>query len=309
MLGAVLLSRLLQDDPTPIPASDLDSFFRAHRARNGSFERPIDRAILGGFSADRVGYAFVAGYRNALQALAPELEKEEIVALCATESGGNHPRAIETKLENNQLTGRKRWTTLGGRASSLLVVASIGTEGDRNRLRVVRVRADRPGVRIVPMAEAPFVPEIPHAEVHLDHVQVDDADVLPGDGYDRYLKPFRTVEDVHVHGALLGYLIGVARRASWPRETIEELAALVAAVRMLAGEEPLAPSTHIALAGVLAQAKRALERSEACWSLVDDETRTRWERDRAILGVAGKARDARREAAWRALEDGQPRSE
>ena len=309
MLAAVLLTRLLSDDPTPLAAVDLDSFFRAHRARNGSFERPIDRAILGGFSADRVGYAFVAGYRNALQALAPELDKEQVVALCATESGGNHPRAIETKLENNEVTGRKRWTTLGGRASSLLVVASIGEENGRNRLKVVRVRADRPGVRIVPMAEAPFVPEIPHAEVHLDHVKVDDADVLPGDGYDRYLKPFRTVEDLHVHGALLGYLIGVARRASWPREVIEELASLVASVRMLAGEEPLAPATHVALAGLLAQAKRALERMEACWSTVDEGTRTRWERDRAILGVAGKARDARRDAAWRALQEGQPRSE
>jgi alkylation response protein AidB-like acyl-CoA dehydrogenase len=308
MLGPVLFPRLLQNDPTPAPATDLETFWRAHRARNGSVERPIDRAVLGGFCADRVGYAFVAGYRNALTALAPELAGEEIVALCATESGGNHPRAIETKLENNEITGRKRWTTLGGRATSLLVVASVGVGDDgRNRLRVVRVRADRPGVRVIPMTEAPFVPEIPHAEIHFDHVRVEDRDVLEGDGYERYLKPFRTVEDLHVHGALLGYLIGVARRASWPRETIEELCALVASVRMLTFEEPLAPSTHVALAGVLSQAKRALERMESCWSLVDEATRTMWERDRAILAVAGKARDARREAAWRALDAGQPR--
>jgi len=309
MLSLVLLARLLQDDPTPLPAVDLDAFWPAHRAVVGSMPVPIDRAIRGGLHADRVGYAFVAGYRNALQALAPELDTGEIVALCATESGGNHPRAIQTKLENGELTGRKRWTTLGGRASSLLVVASIGDDNGRNRLRVVRVRANQPGVRIVPMSDAPFIPEIPHAEVHLERVKVDERDVLPGDGYDRYLKPFRTVEDLHVHGALLGYLIGVARRASWPRETIEELCALVASVRMLAFEEPLAPSTHVALAGLLQQAKRALERFESCWSLVDDDTRTRWERDRVILGVAGKARDARREAAWRSLQDRQSRSE
>jgi alkylation response protein AidB-like acyl-CoA dehydrogenase len=309
MLFGVLLARLLTDDPNALPAADLDAFFRAHRALVTDVASPIDRAVLGGLHADRVGYAFVAGYRNALQALAPELASDEIVALSATESAGNHPRAIETKLENGELTGRKRWTTLAGRASSFLVVASVGRDGDRNRLRVVRVRADQPGVRIIPMTEAPFVPEIPHAEVHLDRVKVAESDVLPGDGYDRYLKPFRTVEDLHVHGALLGYLVGVARRASWPRETIEELLALVASVRMLAGEEPLAPSTHVALAGLLSQAKRALERIEACWSLVDEGTRTRWERDRAILGVAGKARDARREAAWRSLQERQPRSE
>ena len=41
---------------------------------------------------------------------------------------------------------------------------------------------------------AAFVPEISHAEVELDRVKVSDADVLPGDGYDDYLKPFRTIE-------------------------------------------------------------------------------------------------------------------
>jgi hypothetical protein len=92
-------------------------------------------------------------------------------------------------------------------------------------------------------------------------------------------------------------------------DAVTEAYRIVNIGRALAGEEPLAPATHVALAGLLAQAKRALERMDSCWSLVDEGTRTRWERDRAILGVAGKARDARRDAAWRALADGQPRSE
>lgn len=296
-----MLTRLLKDDPTPFPG-DLDAFWSAHRKDVAGLERAIDRAVLGGLRADRVGYAFVSGYRNALQVLAPSLADDEIVALSATEATGNHPRAIQTKLEGGRLNGRKRWTTMGGRASSLLVVASIGESEGKNRLRVVRVRADQKGVRIVPMTEAPFVPEIPHAEVHLDDVAVDERDVLPGDGYDAYLKPFRTVEDLHVHGALLGYLIGVARRASWPRATLEELSSLVASVRTLSQEDPLAPATHVALAGLLTQAHYALERIEPHWSLVDEDTRTRWQRDRVILNVAGKARDARREAAWRALQ-------
>lgn len=300
---AVMLARLLTDDPTPHPG-DLDAFWSAHGAYVEGVTRPIDRAVLGGLRADRVGYAFVAGYRNALQVLAPELAGGEIVALCATEAGGNHPRAIETRLENGRLNGRKRWTTLGGRASSLLVVASIGEHDGRNLLKVVRVGADQKGVRVVPMEAAPFVPEIPHAEVHLEDVLVDEADVLPGDGYERYLKPFRTVEDLHVHGALLGYLIGVARRSSWPRERIEELTSLVSSVRSITEEDPLAASTHVALAGLLTAAHFALERVEPLWARVDGETRSRWTRDRMILDVAGKARDARREAAWRVLLNG-----
>src|SRR5262245_25603109 len=95
-------------------------------------------------------------------------------------------------------------------AQSLLVVASTGNVDGKNRLRVVRVPANAAGVRIEP-AVAPFVPEIAHARVTLDGVRVSAGDLLPGDGYDDYLKPFRTIEDLHVHGALLGYLIGVAR--------------------------------------------------------------------------------------------------
>ncbi len=296
-----MLERLLREDPATF-ASDLNGYWTQHRKHVEGVARPIDRAVLGGLHADRVGFAFVAGYRNALCALAPALGDDEIVALSATEVGGNHPRAIHTRLENGRLNGRKRWTTLGGRASSLLVVASIGESEGRNRLRVVRVRSDQKGVRVMAMTEAPFVPEIPHAEITLDDVEVADADVLPGDGYDAYLKPFRTVEDLHVHGALLGYLIGVARRASFPRPVIEELMSLVASVRSLTEEDPLAAATHVALAGLLTQAHFALERVEPHWSLVDPDTRSRWQRDRVILNVAGKARDARREAAWRTLQ-------
>ena len=44
----------------------------------------------------------------------------------------------------------------------------------------------------------PFAPEIPHARITLANVTVRDEDVLPGDGYARYLKPFRTIEDTFV---------------------------------------------------------------------------------------------------------------
>lgn len=298
-----VLFRLLTDDPTPhaAPDGDLNAYWAAHGEYVGGVERPMDRALLGGLRADRVGYAFVAGYRNALQVLAPMLVGNEIVSLCATEAGGNQPRAIETRFADGRLNGRKRWATLGGRATSLLIVASTGQENGRNRLKVVRVRSDQPGVRVVRMDEAPFLPEIPHAEIHLDDVEIRDGDILPGDGYDAYLKPFRTVEDLHVHAALIGYLIGVARRSSWPRERIEELTSLVASVRSLAEEAPLEGSTHVALAGFLTAAHFALERVEPLWAQVDPGTRARWTRDRMILNVAAKAREARREAAWRRL--------
>ncbi|MCW5806067.1 MAG: acyl-CoA dehydrogenase, partial [Deltaproteobacteria bacterium] len=237
------------------------------------------------------------GYREALRALVPDATG--IASLCATEDGGAHPRAIATRLEGGRLTGKKKWATLASHAPTLLVVASIGADGaGRNRLRVVRVAANAPGVRLVP-ASAAIVPEIPHAAVELDGVAVAEGDVLPGDGYDDYLKPFRTVEDIHVHAALAGYLVGVARRHAFPRETIERLLAVALAAHALAGCDPKATATHLALAGVLAEARRAVEEAEAHWrARPADAERTRWERDRALLDVAGKARAARREKAW-----------
>ena len=79
------------------------------------------------------------------------------------------------------------------------------------------------------------------------------------------------------------------------------LPSTLAAVRTLAEGPPLDPSVHVALAGVLAAARMFLERIEMHWSLVDEGTRAMWNRDRAILQVAQKARDARREAAWKSL--------
>ena len=56
-----------------------------------AFSLPIDRAVAGGFLADRVAYAFAAGYEAALRRLAPGLPKGPIVSLCITERGGGPP--------------------------------------------------------------------------------------------------------------------------------------------------------------------------------------------------------------------------
>ena len=169
----------------------------------------------------------------------------------------------------------------------------------------MRVPASAPGVRMISSA-APFVPEIEHAQIELDQVVVAEADILPGDGYDDYLKPFRTVEDAHVHAALAGYLLGVARRRNWP-DLVERMLALALAARAVATAEPKLPTTHVALAGVLALAAREVAELEARWSAASDAAAggdaewTRWQRDRALLKTAAAARGARRERAWQLL--------
>jgi hypothetical protein len=302
-------------DPARVPPAvdDLRAWWDATADSRAAWTDPFDRALAGGACADRLGFAFAGGYAEALRALVPDLPPGSISALCATEEAGVHPRAIRTRLTatgagRHELTGRKKWATVASAASSLLVVASTGEADGRNQLRVVRVRADAPGVTLHP-STTPFVPEIPHAEVELAGVVATDADVLPGDGYDAYLKPFRTIEDVHVHGALAGYLIGVARRRGLPHDLIERLVVLAVAARSLAHADPKAATTHLALAGVLDLARRVVGELEPLWEAAPDAEWSRWQRDRPLLRVAGSARSARRERAWSVVDGAAPPSD
>ncbi|HUS30393.1 MAG TPA: acyl-CoA dehydrogenase family protein [Kofleriaceae bacterium] len=292
---------------TPPAVDSLDAWWAATREHRESATTTADRALVGGVLADRLGFAFAAGYQEALRALVPG---DGVRALCVTEARGNSPKDIDTTLTaegtNFMVSGAKKWATAGPLASELLVCAKAGVDAQgRNALKMVRVSTTAPGVKITP-ASAPFVPEVPHAEVVLDRVHIEASAVLPGDGYADYVKPFRTVEDAHVHCAVLGYLVGVARRQELARDLIERLLAAALATRELARADARDPATHIALAGAITLAATLVGEVEVVWEAQAEDREdkqgdaewSRWQRDRALLKVAGAARAARRDAAW-----------
>jgi acyl-CoA dehydrogenase len=270
--------------------------------------RPIQAAIAGGFAADRLAWAFCSGYQAALRALIPNLPADALVSFCVSESGGNHPRAIQTSLlPNPELTGQfvldghKRWTTLGPDSSLLLVAARIGgaAQDERVQLKLALVRRDAPGVSLRTMSEIRFIPEVAHAEVHLERVLIDERDLLEGDGYTRYVKPFRTIEDLHVHAAVLAYLLREARRLEWPRAWIARALANLYALCAIAQRDASSPATHIALAGALEIGAALVREAEPWWDAAGDDTASlRWKRDRGLLSVAASARAKRIERAW-----------
>jgi acyl-CoA dehydrogenase len=251
------------------------------------FGGPFGAAAAEASRAATVGGAFLCGYRAALKALVPSLPAGN-VCLCATEEGGAHPRAIRSTWKQAgggwQLDGQKRWVTGGAAADFLLVVASVGSDdAGKNRLKLGLVAARQPGVTLRSMPPTPFVPEISHAEVTFEAVFV--PELLEGDGYDKYLKPFRTVEDTHVFAAVLAYLVPRA-----PRALAERIVAVLAALEKVAAA-PASPELHLTLAGAIAIGKQLAEEAAP----VMDES---WKRDLALLNVAQKARDARTETAW-----------
>lgn len=267
----------------------------------------IDRAIAGGCDADRLGWAFAAGYQAALRALLPSLPDDVLAALCVTEAEGNHPKAIHTALTTDatgsRISGEKRWTTLGPDGGLFIVVArEAGSREERPSLKAVLLRSGIAGLSVLPMPATRFVPEVPHARIRLVEVRVEPDAVLAGDAYERYVKPFRTVEDIHVHAATLAYLVAEARTRGWPPAWTERAAAALQSLARLAGLDPLAPATHIALAGALAIGHGLIEEAERHWAAQEDEPAVRWRRDRELLGVAGSARERRLAAAWRAVD-------
>jgi hypothetical protein len=250
-----------------------------------------------------LGLAFAFGYQAALHALDSTLPRDAIASLCATEAAGAHPRAIATELVVQDgtatLNGEKRWSTMSLWADVLLVVARAGVSADgRPQLRLIRVPRATGGVVLADAPPPPFAPEIAHGVVTLTNVRVPESAMLDGDGYERYLKPFRTVEDLHVQAAAIAYATATAIRSDSERGVVEPLLACLAAIRTLAGLDSSAPSTHLALAGVIDSTAAALVRAESMWARVSMEERERWHRDRPLLGVAGGARARRLERAW-----------
>ena len=302
-----IIDHVLTARPEPAPLESLEAWWRHHQ-QWAPFALPIDRAMAGGFAADRPAYAFASGFHETLQQLDNQPNRPHLpTAFCATEQGGAHPRAIRTTLSPSpkggvlRLQGHKTFTTLGTFARELLVVANRGERDGRPVLAVARIDAERAGVRRAALPPLPIVPEIPHAELWFDAVVVSPEEVLAGDGYLRTLKPMRTVEDCHVLAAVVSWLVQVARRCTWPTSRLEDLVVTLTSLRTIASLDPLAPSTHAALEGVLRQTKALLEAAEPEWDRVDPPTAARWLRDRALLDIAATARARRAHAAWQRL--------
>jgi len=296
--------------PTDVPPrASVAEWWPRWRSGAARAASSAEQAMLGGFDADRVGWAFASGYQAALRALLPGLPADVVAAFCVTEDGGNRPRDIRTVFTpaadgSVSIHGAKRWTTLGPDSGVLLVVGALppADAAERVRLKVARVPAGTPGLVLLPMPETRFVPEVPHARVQLDGVRVAADALLPGDAYERYVKPFRSIEDAHVTLAVLAYLLREARHRGWPPAFAERLCSTIVVLCDVAGAPADASATHVVLAGALAQAHALYAEASALWDAAgDDPAAARWARDAALFGVAGTARSQRAARAWERL--------
>ncbi len=300
-----ILAHLLTAPTVADPVADLEGWWATHRKRLPQWSHAFDAGVAGGFAAPTVAWAFTAGYHAATSYL---FGTTDLAALCITEVAGAHPSTLACHLaeENGELRlrGTKTMVTFGARADKMLILAHRGLDDDgRKRFVLVEIPRGARGADFAMLPPFPFVPDVPHAAVRLD-VAVEPSQLLPGDGYTRYARPFRTVEDLRVQAAVSGYLLRLLRSIDGSHTQVEALVAHVATLRQLAASSPTSPSVHVALAG----ATRRLE------SIVDDVTTAlsdgglapavleAWQRDRRLLEVAERVRARRLERAWAQLD-------
>ena len=286
-------SSLFQPGERLTAEAGLEDWYARLLARLGGTPQPFELALVGGLQAATPGLAFLAGYQAALRVLWPAAPWTA-GALCVTENRSTRPADMHTRIDDLQITGRKDFVTAAECADWLLVAAREEGEGEVPRLALGVVRQGAPGVRVEPLPALPLMPDIGHARLHLEQAQ---AERLAGDGWNDYVKPFRTLEDVHVLTAVVAWQLGVGRESGWPETLLLRLQALLAGCAEVARQAPVAATTHMLLAGLFAEQNALAGELEAAFAGGPTQWAELWQRDKGLLRIAEAARSKRLERA------------
>lgn len=279
-----------------LPAAPLEDWYAAVQARSAGAS-PFEQALLGGAWAATPGLAFLAGYQAALRVLWPAAP-QGLGALCVTENRSTRPADMTTRLEGLQLTGRKDFVTAAEAAEWLLVAAREESDGEAPRIALMVVRNGDPGVKVEPLPALPLMPDVGHARLEL---RAAPSERLAGDGWADYVKPFRTLEDVHVLTALAAWLYGVGRECGWPPALQMKLLAILAGASETARQPATSAAGHVLLAALFDQLEGLAGELEAALAAGPQHWQTLWLRDRGLLRVASAARAKRLTNARAAL--------
>jgi hypothetical protein len=272
-----------------LPANpDLGEGFAALLQQLGAVS-PFELAVVGGRLMATPGLAFLVGYQAALRMLWPSAPLS-LGALCATEQRSLRVADMQTHLRDLRLSGRKDFVTAGDAADWLLVAARSEEPGEVPRLNLAVVYPGEPGVRLEKLAPMSLMPDIGHGRLFLDNAL---CELLAGDGWDAYVKPFRTLEDIYVLSAMTAWLYGVGQDSDWPQTLQLRLLALLAGCAEVSRQAPNNPAGHVLLGGLFAQFDGL--KAEVNQALVDGPPQwaAMWQRDQAVMDLAAGARGKR----------------
>ncbi len=279
--------------------------WREASGTHGSFGAYV-AAIAAAVRADRMAWVFFSGYQGALHAGfggGPVKAERRIASFCANESG-HKLTEITTSLHKSagawRLQGRKSWLFAGVDDLDLFVLARApeGPASGPGSLAIVRVPGNTAGVELSAPRPQNVVPELPHREAGFVDVRVDSGQLLTGDGYRDYARPFRLREDVFVTGCTLAYLLAQGHRAGWPTPWRQRCIAVLMTLGECASLSASDTRTELVTAGSLSLAGEVIEQADQLWAASESAAAARWRRDKPILSGGKEARRQRALAAW-----------
>lgn len=285
------------NDPLRQPlAASLGQTYAAQLERLGT-AAPFELAVLGGRAMATPGLAFLIGYQAALRVLWPSAPAA-LGALCATERRSVRPADMHSRLEGLRVTGRKDFVTAGLEAEWLLVAARCEAAGESAQLKLAVVYPGEPGVTLEALPTLPLMPEVGHARLTLQQAA---CELLAGDGWDAYVKPFRSLEDLYVLAALVAWLYGVGQESAWPQALQLRLLGLLGGCAE--GSRQCADSVgcHLLLGGLFAQFHALRGELDQALAAGPEQWAQLWQRDHGVLALATAARDKRLAKAWAAV--------
>ena len=250
---------------------------------------PFELAVAGGRRMATPGLAFLVGYQAALRMLWPSAPSS-LGALCATEQRSLRPADMQTRLSDLRLSGRKDFVTAGDAADWLLVAARSEEPGETPRLSLAVVYPGEPGVRVEKLPALPLMPDISHGRLHLDGAL---CELLAGDGWNAYVKPFRTLEDVYVLSAMTAWLYGVGQDSGWSQPLLLRLLALLAGCAEASRQPPNNSAGHVLLGGLFAQFDALKNEIDQALAEGNPEWAQMWQRDQSVMQLAAGARAKR----------------
>ena len=246
-----------------------------------------------------IGQAFAVGYRCALQALLPELNASQWVAMCVTEPQGNHPKQIQTQVTPDGLvSGQKSFVTMAELSQQLIVIAKSGEMGERPILKAVLLQQPSQGVSLQVMKAMNLVPDIGHGQIALENAQ---GVILPGDGHNDYSKRFRYLEDIHVLMAFVSLIFSMSVRYQLPAFISEKCLLLINS--LLTQELLDEPWQHLHIAAAFDSFEKIVGDFEASFDSVPESFKSDWLRDKKLFSIANKAKLARTEKARAWLQE------
>jgi len=302
-----LIDRLLsRSDPLFEAIESMQDWFVKHQQATALLDDSIDRAILGGFVFRQTAFAFASAYQSAMESMF-SLDGMSIAALCHTEKGVKKPREMHTELRESSgeltLNGAKSFVSGGADAGTLMITAlDLREETDRSqaKLVVIKLDADHAGLNVQTLPTLPFVPELSHAALTLSEIKIKPEDIVPGDGYADYVKPFRSEEDLHILAALTGQRLRLALENN-QQEISQRLLGLLSAIRSLNEADRSAATTHLLLAGIKSGFEDVLALHDPLIKQSHPDLYSAWQRDKALLNLAGSAQSLRTQKAWASI--------